>query len=47
MDKANSLELLKIIELAKNNKTSISWIPREINVIAEKILKLESNAQPK
>ena len=34
MDKANNLELLKIIELAKNNKTSISWIPREINVTA-------------
>jgi len=41
MDKANNLELLKIIALAKNNKTSISWIPREINLIADKIVKLE------
>ena len=41
MDKANNLELLKIIALAKNNKTSISWIPREINVTANKIVKIQ------
>ena len=37
----------KVVELAKEEGISISWIPREINVIADKITKLEATQKEK
>ena len=31
----------KIVEFCKSKKITLSWIPREVNVIADKIVKLE------
>ncbi len=46
-DNKGSVENKIIQKLAKENKLSISWIPREINVIADKILKLEPTVKVK
>lgn len=37
----------KILELAKQKGVSLSWIPREINVVADKITKLEPTVKQK
>jgi len=37
----------KVVELAKEEGISISWIPREINVIADKMTKLEATQKEK
>jgi hypothetical protein len=39
--------LTNIFELAKSKKIAISWIPRKINVIADKIVKLEPTVKIK
>jgi hypothetical protein len=40
-DNLNATQNKNILELAKSKNITISWIPREINVIAVKIVKLE------
>ena len=46
-DNLSATQNKKILELAKKNKISISWIPREINIIADKIVKLEPTVKVK
>jgi hypothetical protein len=40
-DNIQATQQKKILELAKQQNITLSWIPREINVIADKITKLE------
>jgi hypothetical protein len=40
-DNQSATQNKKILELAQREKIAISWIPREINVTADKIVKLE------
>lgn len=37
----------KLQDLAKDNNISVSWIPREINVVADKITKLDATQKDK
>jgi len=46
-DNLPSTQNKKITELAKQKGVSLSWIPREINVVADKITKLEPTVKQK
>jgi len=46
-DNLQATQNKKIVEFCKNRKIAVSWIPREINIIADKIVKLEPTVKDK
>jgi len=46
-DNLHAIQNKKILQYAKDNKVSLSWIPREINIVADKITKLDPTVKVK
>ena len=46
-DNLSTTQNKKLLEFAKSKKISLTWIPREINVVADKIAKLEPTVKIK
>ncbi len=46
-DNLHATQNKKIIELCDKHLVSLSWIPREINVVADKVAKLELTVKVK
>jgi ribonuclease HI len=46
-DNSQAVQNKEIIKLCKSNKIGLSWIPREINVVADRVVKLEPTVKIK
>ena len=46
-DNLQATQNKQIVEFCKNRKIALSWIPREINIIADKVVKLKPTVKAK